>query len=187
MELFIQLLMLLVGIYDSFVLIVIFINMLKTDGFKISCQWKEILILLPILFCLIIGRILDVDVFYTNNLFYYLVIEVFIGLAFTWHYTALRTLGINWCDSEKPKKSGRLITRGVYSIVRHPIYTAFFIEGISVAFISLYTLGFGIALCFIPFYRLLILKEEESLIQAFGENYINYVSIVRYRLLPFIW
>lgn len=81
-------------------------------------------------------------------------------------------------------KSGHLVTDGVYSIVRNPIYSAFtfILTGI-----LLFT--FNLFLLTLPFifwtYLTLLMKftEEKWLIEKFGEEYIEYCKKVN-RIIP---
>jgi len=82
---------------------------------------------------------------------------------------------------------GELITHGPYAYVRHPFYSGF----LSVA------LGLTLAL---PIYetRLLLVftlavivvylpKEEETLVRRYKKQYLDYMEMVRYRLVPRIY
>ncbi len=98
--------------------------------------------------------------------------------------SALRTLGKQWNVEATLVKEHRLITEGVYSIVRNPIYTGML--GMMLAT--------GIAFCFplptiiatlIGWYgtHLRIKREEKLLRNAFGESFLQYCQNVP-ALLP---
>lgn len=80
----------------------------------------------------------------------------------------------------------KVITTGLYAIVRHPLYMGGIIMGISIplalgSFISL------LPAIFFPFiYVLRIPKEEQMLIREL-EGYEDYQKKVKYRLIPFVW
>lgn len=84
----------------------------------------------------------------------------------------------------RPKS--RLLTTGVYGLVRHPIYS-----GTLLAF-----LGLGLALralisvLYWPIALLLYLVmagvEERQLIREYGGEYVEYMSQVKARLIPFV-
>lgn len=102
----------------------------------------------------------------------------------------LLTLGIPlWALSaaaiRKGFKEGVLCTRGVYSIVRHPLYSAiivFIVPGILMFFRS-WAL-FTIPLVAYSIFKRLIRREEEYLSEQFGEAYVKYKSRVN-SVLPF--
>ncbi|URZ03127.1 methyltransferase family protein [Clostridium felsineum] len=104
------------------------------------------------------------------------------------HRKALKDLGRkNWADSSKPREDAELITTGLYSIIRHPIYLSFMLEGISVSLVSPYFIGLGVCECSLCFYRIKLSKEEEYLEERYGEEYIKYKEKVKYRIIPFIY
>ena len=80
----------------------------------------------------------------------------------------------------------RLIATGPYAIVRHPMYTGAFIMlvGIPPALGSWWGL-----LAVIPIIVVIILRllDEEKFLQTNLAGYSDYLSKVKYRLLPFIW
>jgi len=82
-------------------------------------------------------------------------------------------------------KDINLITSGVYSIVRHPIYfgDSIWPLGWSIIFGGLYP-ALLTPLWFI-FYILTINKEEDILIKNYGEKYIEYCKKVK-RIIPYI-
>ncbi|MDD1750518.1 MAG: isoprenylcysteine carboxylmethyltransferase family protein [Methanothrix sp.] len=80
----------------------------------------------------------------------------------------------------------RLIDRGLYSIVRHPMYLA----GTILFTASPVVLGSFYALLLSPFLPLLLvyrIKNEERLLLAELEGYGEYTKRVKYRLVPHVW
>ena len=80
----------------------------------------------------------------------------------------------------------KVISTGLYGIVRHPMYAATF-----VLFLSM-PLVLGSILSFIVFlaYPLIIAKRirnEETVLEAELDGYIEYKSRVKYKVIPFIW
>ena len=69
----------------------------------------------------------------------------------------------------------RLVTRGAYGLVRHPVYLAAFLIwlGLAVGFASLGTLLVTL-LYVIPVYLLYIRSEEQMLGEPFGDAYRDY-------------
>jgi protein-S-isoprenylcysteine O-methyltransferase Ste14 len=86
-----------------------------------------------------------------------------------------RELGIYWeypIDGKKKKK--KLVTTGIYSRIRHPIYLSFFLISIGFWFILLDV--FLLILLIIGGIGLYLqaLEEEKLLLKVFGQKFINY-------------
>lgn len=85
--------------------------------------------------------------------------------------------------TEKIKK-GELVTSGVYSIVRNPIYTSFILIFTGVLFLS-----YNLYLLILPFifwgYLTILMKltEEKWLEETFGNEYLKYCQKVN-RVIP---
>ncbi|MBE6728728.1 MAG: isoprenylcysteine carboxylmethyltransferase family protein [Ruminococcaceae bacterium] len=86
----------------------------------------------------------------------------------------------------KVEENQKVITSGLYAIVRHPMYTA------TILLFSMIPLILGSFISLIPFlfYPVLIIvriRNEEKVLteQLFG--YDEYTKKVKYRLIPFIW
>ena len=76
-------------------------------------------------------------------------------------------------------------TEGPYRLVRHPLYLGWTLIVFGVAHMTGDRLTFAALtsiylLAAIPF-------EERSLVQSFGESYVQYRARVRWRMLPFIY
>ena len=84
----------------------------------------------------------------------------------------------------KAIKNNKLLTTGVYSIVRNPIYSAFYfvLTGSLLIEANLWLLILPI-IFWIYMTALLKLTEEKWLLDAFGEEYIKYCSRVN-RVFP---
>ncbi len=95
---------------------------------------------------------------------------------------AVPALSINWRTA--PDSNTVLKTKGIYGIVRNPIYLAdlLFTLGFAVMFRSI----IGIAL--VPIWWLaflsLVLVEETSLERALGQRYLEYKVRVKGRIIP---
>lgn len=81
-------------------------------------------------------------------------------------------------------QSGKLVTTGIYSVTRHPIYTAFFFifSGILTTAHNLFMLGF---ILFFYLYLVVFMQntEEKWLTKKFGQEYLEYAKRTP-RILP---
>ncbi|MFW9900133.1 MAG: methyltransferase family protein [Candidatus Thorarchaeota archaeon] len=81
----------------------------------------------------------------------------------------------------------KLVTNGLYKIVRHPMYFGAIMMtlGTYITFRSILLL-IGAAISYVPLMRIRITVEEETLIGTFGDDYRNYIKRTR-KLIPFIY
>lgn len=99
---------------------------------------------------------------------------MFIGMAF--NLMVRRELGKNWVPLSKTTDNQELITRGIYSKVRHPFYLSILILFLGVAIISWNILGLVFFILFIIGLVFRIKKEEKELIFKFGQQYTDYMD-----------
>lgn len=101
-------------------------------------------------------------------------------------FAAISALKNNVSPSLEPKAGGKLITAGLYSVVRHPAYGAIIISAFG---LSLWT-GDGVRLalsvCLFLFFDVKSRREEKWLVLAYPE-YANYKKQVRKRLIPWVY
>ena len=81
----------------------------------------------------------------------------------------------------------KIVNNGVYSKLRHPLYLSAIIINLGIALAFGVVLTFLIAVCSIFHWIMTALKEEEFLLQKFGEEYRQYKKNVRWRFLPGIF
>ena len=80
----------------------------------------------------------------------------------------------------------QLIDKGLYSIVRHPMYTATLLMFLSMPLV----LGSWWALLIFSIYPILIIKRiqnEEQVLAKGLKGYADYQQRVRWRLMPWVW
>jgi protein-S-isoprenylcysteine O-methyltransferase Ste14 len=80
----------------------------------------------------------------------------------------------------------QLIDTGLYSIVRHPMYTATLLMFLSMPLV----LGSWWALLIFSIYPVLIIKRiqnEEQVLAEGLKGYVDYQRRVRWRLMPWVW
>jgi len=70
-----------------------------------------------------------------------------------------------------------LITRGIYSVIRHPMYASQWLVALAQPLLlQNWIAGFLNLLAFIPFYFLRVRAEEQLMIDSFGTQYQDYMK-----------
>lgn len=84
-----------------------------------------------------------------------------------------------WRELYRGHKENQLVTEGLYSFVRHPQYTGLFIALFGEGIVHWPTL-FSVVLfpIIVLAYTMLSRKEEQKVIEKFGEEYLNYQRYV---------
>ena len=80
----------------------------------------------------------------------------------------------------------KVVSSGLYGIVRHPMYGATVILFLAIPFV----LGSIVSLVPFLFYPFIIVKRikgEEALLERELDGYGEYMKKVKYRLIPFVW
>jgi protein-S-isoprenylcysteine O-methyltransferase Ste14 len=98
-----------------------------------------------------------------------------------------RALGRFWSVSLDVREGHKLATEGVYLHVRHPMYAAFWLWAVAQALLlpnwiagPAGLVGFG------TLYFLRVAREEQMMIDAFGEDYRTYMTRTK-RLIPGVY
>jgi protein-S-isoprenylcysteine O-methyltransferase Ste14 len=84
------------------------------------------------------------------------------------------------------QENQQLIDTGLYSVIRHPMYTATLLMFLAMPVV----LGSWWALLLFAFYPILIItriRNEEQVLAAGLKGYTEYQKRVRWRLIPFVW
>jgi len=84
------------------------------------------------------------------------------------------------------EKGQKVIDTGLYSIIRHPMYTITIFLFLTMPLILGSIISFIIFLAY-PFIIVKRIKNEEEILERDLERYIEYKQKVKYRLIPFIW
>lgn len=83
----------------------------------------------------------------------------------------------NWSPTLEIRADHTLITNGIYSIIRHPMYASQWVFVISQMLLLQNWLAGPIGLIvFIPFYFLRVGAEEKMMLDTFGEQYRAYMN-----------
>ena len=86
-------------------------------------------------------------------------------------------LGLNWSPSLEIREKHELITRGIYGIIRHPMYASQWLLVIAQPLLlQNWIAGFLNFLVFIPFYLLRVKAEEQLMLDSFGAQYQDYMK-----------
>jgi protein-S-isoprenylcysteine O-methyltransferase Ste14 len=85
-------------------------------------------------------------------------------------------LGDNWSVTLEIDAKHRLVTRGVYRLVRHPMYTSFFVLGTGQALLlANWIAGFAGLASVALLVRVRVPSEERMMIEQFGDDYRDYM------------
>lgn len=92
---------------------------------------------------------------------------------------AHRHLGRNWSPSVDLRQEHKLVTQGIYAHLRHPIYASVWLWCLAQALLVHNWLG-GLAgiILFLPVYLTRLPVEERMMLDAFGEQYRDYMRRV---------
>ena len=86
----------------------------------------------------------------------------------------------------KVEENQKVIDKGLYGIVRHPMYSVTLLLFLSMPLILGSIFSFILFLAY-PFIIAKRIKNEEQLLEKELNGYIEYKQKVRYRLIPFVW
>jgi protein-S-isoprenylcysteine O-methyltransferase Ste14 len=106
-----------------------------------------------------------------------------IGMVFAiW---SRRTLGDDWSQDVEIKQGHRLVLRGPYSLVRHPIYTSHLLIALGSAITFGSWLGYAAVVSFFVGFRVKLVQEEELLLRSFPDEYPKYRARVK-AMVPWV-
>ena len=93
-------------------------------------------------------------------------------------------LGTNWSVTLQMRENHGLITLGVYSMIRHPMYSSMFLLGIAqLLFLPNWIAGPAYLLSFGVLYIFRVRAEERMMLDQFGTEYEQYMQRTG-RLIP---
>lgn len=96
-------------------------------------------------------------------------------------------LGANWSITLEVREQHRLVTRGVYRRIRHPMYAALFLYSVGQALaLPNWVAGPSYLVTFGLLFALRIGPEERMMRETFGRDYDDYAARTR-RLVPGLW
>ena len=84
------------------------------------------------------------------------------------------------------QQNQKVISTGLYGIVRHPMYMSTIFLFLSIPLILGSWISFAIMMVY-PFVIIARIKDEEILLDQELDGYTEYKKKVKYRLIPFVW
>ena len=86
-------------------------------------------------------------------------------------------LGRNWSPSLQIREGHTLVTNGVYRSIRHPMYASIWLWGVAQALVlQNWIAGWASLVLFLPMYVLRVPREEQMMLEQFGEAYRVYMN-----------
>ena len=79
-----------------------------------------------------------------------------------------------------------IVSTGLYSVVRHPMYSATLVLFLSMPLILGSIFSFFLLLIY-PFLIVQRIKKEEELLKKELQGYTEYTQKVKYRIIPYLW
>ena len=102
-------------------------------------------------------------------------------------YRSHADLGTNWSITLEVREQHRLITRGVYHRIRHPMYSALVLYSLGHALvIPNWVAGPSNLVAFAILFTLRVHAEEQMMSDRFGDEYATYAARTK-RLVPGVW
>ena len=96
-------------------------------------------------------------------------------------------LGRNWSTGLEIRQGQALVTDGVYAYVRHPMYAAHGLWAIAqLLLLHNWIAGPAFLALSLPLYLVRVPREEQMMLEHFGEEYGSYVSRTG-RVVPRVW
>jgi protein-S-isoprenylcysteine O-methyltransferase Ste14 len=98
-----------------------------------------------------------------------------------------KDLGRNWSGLLQIREEHTVITIGVFRYIRHPNYAANWLWGIAQALLLWnWIAGLSKLVVFVPFYLQRVRREEQMMLDHFGEEYRSYMNRTG-RIIPHFW
>jgi protein-S-isoprenylcysteine O-methyltransferase Ste14 len=96
-----------------------------------------------------------------------------------------KTLGAEWSRDVELKQGHKLVERGPYALMRHPIYTAHLLLGLGTATGSGRLVAFAGLASFVVGFWIKLKQEERLLVRGFPNEYPAYKARVK-ALIPYV-
>jgi protein-S-isoprenylcysteine O-methyltransferase Ste14 len=146
-----------------------------TGEHKLGDAGQLILLVIFLIVWILDSFVLRFSTFFNENLRWYVtVIPGIIILAIAGYFTWAGLKIVFFEIRETPK----VITKGVFSMVRHPVYLGSILAFLGLIVMTLSLLSFIIWLIIIIFYYFISRYEEKLLLARFGKEYEDYMKEV---------
>jgi protein-S-isoprenylcysteine O-methyltransferase Ste14 len=90
-------------------------------------------------------------------------------------YLSHRDLGRHWTVMLGMRENHKLITTGIYKYIRHPMYAAHLVWAVAqILMLHNWIAGYSFIITMLPFYFFRTGKEEQMLLEEFGEEFRIY-------------
>ena len=110
-----------------------------------------------------------------------------LGIGLWLFFRSHADLGTNWSVTLELRQEHRLISRGVYRAIRHPMYSALTLYAVGQALvIPNWVAGFSNVIALAVLLALRLGPEERMMTEQFGDEYSAYSARTK-RLVPGIW
>jgi protein-S-isoprenylcysteine O-methyltransferase Ste14 len=110
-----------------------------------------------------------------------------VGIGLWLFYRSHADLGTNWSITLEIRERHRLITRGVYRRIRHPMYSALALYSVGHALvIPNWVAGPANLIAFAVLLALRMRAEEKMMADEFGAEYAEYSAKTK-RFVPAVW
>src|SRR5450432_3008487 len=102
-------------------------------------------------------------------------LPLLVGLWLFWR--SHTDLGKSWSVTLELRESHRLVTAGVYRLIRHPMYASFFLLAIAQALLlANWLAGWSALAAVLLLYVVRVPTEEAMMLSAFGVEYQTYIE-----------
>jgi protein-S-isoprenylcysteine O-methyltransferase Ste14 len=109
-----------------------------------------------------------------------------LGIAVWLFWRSHTDLGREWSPSLQIREGHTLITKGAYRLIRHPMYASIWLWGIGqTLLLQNWIAGWASLVLFLPMYILRVPREEQLMLEQFGEAYRVYMNRTG-RIIPHI-
>ena len=98
-----------------------------------------------------------------------------------------KQLGRNWSVTLDTRQRHRLVDTGIYSRLRHPMYSAFWLLALAQAFLlPNWIAGLAGPVAWGTLFFMRIGREEKMMVDTFGDEYLRYVERTK-RVIPWVY
>jgi protein-S-isoprenylcysteine O-methyltransferase Ste14 len=109
------------------------------------------------------------------------------GAALWLFWRSHKDLGRNWSITLEIREQHRLVANGIYRLIRHPMYAAFWLMAVGQALLlPNWVAGLSGLVGFAVLFFLRIDKEEQMMLRTFGEEYRTYMGRTK-RIIPHLY